>query len=243
MNTRTLSLVFPLYNEEENLRKVIDPLIDLFNSHGVNYELILVDNGSRDQTGKIIDALAAENEKIKKVVVEVNEGYGWGIINGLCAASGDYLGYMGGDGQIAADDVWRVHQMIIQDDYDLVKVCRVTRGDGLVRKLTTITFNKIFRLLFGVNSIDINGSPKIFKKRWLELLAPVSKDWFLDAELMIKAKLLGMSVNEVPVAFMPREGGKSNVSMITVLEFIYNAVRYRFGGVLSAWRKQRCHSS
>jgi glycosyltransferase involved in cell wall biosynthesis len=234
-----LSLVIPFYNEETNLKKVIGGLSAVFKTSGIDYELILVNNGSKDKTAQLLAELAAENAgRFKVITVPENLGYGWGVINGLNAASGDYIGHMGGDGQIKPEDVLTFYERIRDSRCDMVKAARVTRRDPLIRKVLSFFFNALFYLAFKTNTKDINGSPKIYKKEYLPIFRPVSKDWFLDAEEMIKAGYLKLKISEVPVEFLEREGGKSNVHWDTVLEFLKNMYDYRFGKGMKEWKRQ-----
>jgi len=227
----TLSLVIPFYNEGENIERVVSDLIDNFEKGSIDYELVLVNNGSDDNSPQILENLAKENpDRIKIAQVSVNQGYGWGIINGLKIASGEYVGFMCGDGQIKPEDVILVYHQIEQENYDLVKVKRVSREGGLWRKIISLVYNRLFWVMFRVASLDINGTPKIFHKDCLERFQLTAKDWFIDAEIMIKAKYLNLKVGEVLVEFLRREQGKSHVGFITILEFAKNMFNYRLGG-------------
>ncbi len=225
-----LSLAIPLYNEEENVRSVVQALVRAFEAAQVDYELILVDNGSQDATGEIIEELARENPRLVPVHIPVNEGYGWGIITGLRHCRGRYLGYAWGDNQVRAEDVVRIFQRLRQGDVDMAKSLRVQRHDGWQRLIITRVYNTIFPLFFPVHSADVNGCPKMFTRAAYEAIQPQSKDWFLDAEIMIKAHRLGLRIAEVPVIFYPRTSGKSKVRWKTVWEFIRNMIRYRLRG-------------
>jgi hypothetical protein len=102
--------------------------------------------------------------------------------------------------------------------------------DGLVRKCISIFYNVLTTIMFGgLGSIDINGNPKIIPREYIERMNLRSKDWFLDAEIMIKAKKLGLEVYEFNVLAQMREGGTSNVNACTCWEFIINLLKYRFG--------------
>lgn len=233
------SLVIPFYNEEENVRSVVDGLVNAFEEKLTDYELILVNNGSMDKTPQILEEMSERKRgKIKVVHVPVNQGYGWGIINGLSAAGGDFVGYMCGDGQIQPGDVVRAFDCINSGKCDLAKVKRVARRDGLVRKVLSQGYNSLFFLLFNVRSLDVNGSPKILKRELLEVVSPVSKDWFIDAELMIKAKHLDLKVEEVPVEFLRRKAGRSHVKFATIWEFVKNMFGYRFGRGALEWQEK-----
>jgi len=182
-----LSLVIPFYNEEKNVREVISGLSDTFERSSVDYELVLVNNGSSDKTPQILESLARKKpDAIKVVHVSVNQGYGCGIINGLKRVSEEYVGFMDGDGQIKPSDVLRVCSKLIDEDLDLCQAKRVAREDGLVRKFISYCYNFIFRFLFSLNVKDINATPKIMRREIYQKLDLVSKDWFLDVEVIIK---------------------------------------------------------
>jgi hypothetical protein len=92
--------------------------------------------------------------------------------------------------------------------------------------------------LFGsLGSLDLNASPKVLPRESVLAMQLESKDWFLDPELMIKAKYLGLRVLERDVEGLARAGGTSNVRYSTCLQFVKNILRYRFGSAIRAWKK------
>jgi glycosyltransferase involved in cell wall biosynthesis len=222
------SLVLPFYNEEASAEETVSGLIGELARSGVVCELILVDNGSRDGTPSILKRLAEENPCAKVVTVAVNEGYGWGIICGLKQATAPNVGFMCGDGQIAPADVARVYRRLAEEGLDLCKVVRVVRHDGFKRRLISKLYNAIFPWFFPARSRDINGTPKLMRRRCYEEIAPGSRDWFIDAEIMIKAAEKAYTIGEVEVEFHPRPGGQSNVRFSTAVEFVRNMIRYRW---------------
>ena len=225
-----LSLIIPMYNEGDVAEEVVDELQDQFNRAQINYELVLVDNGSTDHTGEILLKMAEKDSRIKVIRIHRNQGYGWGIINGLRWASGEYLGFMGGDGQIEAGDVVRVYREMIKGQHPLCKARRFKRKDGFLRNIISLIFNKLFVYTFKVNVGDINATPKIMTRSLYNRLNLSSKDWFLDAEVLLKSNSLGVAVAEIPVVFHSRQGGSSNVKMGTVWEFLRNMAAYRLRG-------------
>jgi len=227
----TFSLVIPLYNEEKNVTKVIVPIISELKKERIDYELILVNNGSQDETGKLIKELNKKNSRIKLVKIEVNQGYGWGIISGLKKTRGKYIGFMCGDEQVHPGDVIKTYHKLVSDNLDLCKVSRVIRQDGFKRRLISIFYNFIFSLIFPVKSRDINGTPKIMKREVYEKINLKSKDWFIDAEAMIKCEKKGYKIGEVPIIFYQRKEGVSNVKLSTIFEFLKNILRYRIKGL------------
>jgi len=219
------SLVMPCYNEEASLSESIPPLATILQKQGVDCELVLVNNGSTDNTGAVIDSLIAQGLPVVRVDVARNQGYGHGIISGLKVARGRYLGLMCADGQIAPEDVarflWAVQRVGANT---LVKVRRVSRGDGIFRWIQSRLYNLICLILFRTMTTDINTTPKMMERRLWERMNLESKDWFIDAEVVFKAKSLGLNFVEVPVVFMPLQSGRSWVNMGTTFEFARNIV-------------------
>lgn len=228
-----LSLAVPCYNEEEVLRRTMTDLFEAFDARGHVLELALVDNGSRDRTSEVIDELIAEGRRVKKGVVAVNQGQGLGFLTGLALCSADWVGIIPADGQVEASDVVKLFEVCAGAKRPLLaKVRRRFRMDGLKRKLVSIVYNGFANVLFlGLGSIDINGSPKIFRREDLERMRLVSHDWFLEAEILIRAKQLGIPVYEMNVLGQMREGGESNVRSSTCLEFLVNLARARLGRI------------
>ncbi len=232
-----LSLVLMFYDEEENVVRVVGDLVSTLEGAGFDFNLILVDNGSRDRTSRLIGDLTGSDPRLKKVTVKENLGLGWGVISGLSAAEGVWVGYMAGDGQVDPADVVKLLNLR-EERYDLIKVRRKQRQDGFVRAWISNVYVMLLCLAFGLPFYDINATPRIFRKKLLDRLQLKSRDWFLDAELMIKSRFLGLSVAEVPITFLKREGGSSSVTPRTIFEFLKNIARYRFGKELREWKKE-----
>jgi glycosyltransferase involved in cell wall biosynthesis len=225
-----LSIAVPLYNEERNVDKVAIGLARAFDEAGIDYELLLVDNGSSDGTGPRVDELARANPRLRPLHLSPNRGYGGGIRAGLAAARGRCLGYTWGDDQVRPADHVRVYRQLAADGADLAKACRVERHDGFRRLVITRAYNTLFPWFFGVPCGDINGCPKILRREAFARLRIESEDWFIDPEIMIQAHRLGLRVASVPVVFHPREQGRSNVNWRTVIEFLRNMALYRLRG-------------
>jgi glycosyltransferase involved in cell wall biosynthesis len=234
-----LSLVMPCYNEEECLRSTSMALLEAFARENIALQLVLVDNGSHDRTSEVIDALVDEGYPVTKVVVPVNQGYGHGVLEGLRACIAPWVGYLCADGQVPPEGaVGAYRKACSAKEPVLAKVRRKFRKDSWRRKLISICYNLGMPLIFGwMGSIDLNASPKIMARETYLMMNPQSKDWFLDPEIMIRAKYLGLKIVEDNVEGQLRQGGKSNVRFRTILEFVKNIVRYRRGGPISKWRE------
>lgn len=235
-----VSLVLPCYNEEACIGETAPAVVDAFAEEGIRLELVLVDNGSHDRTGEIIDELMAEGLPITKVTITENRGYGNGIRAGLDVCSAPIIGFMCADGQVAPIDVVRSYKLMEgRGERVLCKVRRRFRQDSWKRKIVSVIYNGLMLIAYGgLGAIDINGSPKFFSRKHYQRMWLSSDDWFLDPEIMIKTKEVGLRVIEIDVEGYARNGGASNVKRNTIVEFLRNIWSYRFGSAIKPWRTQ-----
>jgi len=227
-----LSLVIPCYNEEEVVAYTIGKLLEAFKGANIHLEIVAVDNGSTDQTGEIINRLATTDSRIIPVQVAVNEGYGNGILRGFRSAAGQWVGSIPADGQVDAEDVLRLFEAArVTNGLVLAKVRRRFRMDGLLRKAVSISYNFFFRALWpGIRTLDVNGSPKIVRREWLEVMNVQSKGWLLDPEMVVKAGYLGLRILELNVFARMRGTGLSHVRAGTCWEFFRDLLMMRLSG-------------
>ena len=206
------------------METVIASLINVLSKLHVRYEIIAVDNGSRDNTGKIIDKFTKRSD-VKKVYVPINQGYGYGILEGLKECKGTFLGYLWGDTEVPHESLLSIYHALKHEGYDLCKITRIKRDVPFLRKLQTRIYNGIMRYYFGIKSNDANGCPKVMRRNLYKKLKLESKDWFLDPEIMIKCK--DYKIKEIPVLCEARKHGKSKIYFTTSFEFIKNIMRYK----------------
>lgn len=229
--TPELSLVIPCYNEEDSVASTVQRIVTEFHLHDASLELILVDNGSTDSTGEIIDAMIDEGLPVRKVVVKVNQGYGLGALTGLKACRGRWVGISCADEQVEASDIYKLAALAAKvKSPKLFKVRRRFRLEGPFRNTISFIYNLLTNALFGgLGSMDLNGSPKLMPRAYAEAMNLQSKDWFLDPEIMIKAKKLELPVFEMNIFSLARSDGASNVKPATCWEFLVNLWSHRFG--------------
>ena len=225
----------PFYKEEAIIGKVVKDIQEVFDQRRMDYELVLVKNGCNIKTREIIDQLVNKDQRLKSVTIPENQGYGWGIINGLNNANGEIIGFVDGDGQVPPEDILRVLKGFETPHEVFCKGIRYQRGDGLKRKFASFGYNALFKVLFLSNARDINGKPKLFKKEFYNSLNIKSKDWFIDPEIMLKVLHKGYKAKEIVVHFDERKEGKSNISLKTVKEFAKNLVIWR----IALWKKKK----
>jgi dolichol-phosphate mannosyltransferase len=235
-----VSFVMPCYNEEEIVASTIRRLLAAFENAGFRLELVAVDNGSRDGTGKIIEELAARHSGVVACRVASNQGYGNGVLQGIPLCTSPWVGIIPADGQVDAEDVVRLYDAVA-NAHGLVlgKVRRRFRMDGFLRKVISTGYNLFVLALWPrLGSLDVNGSPKILPRDVITAMRLTSKEWFLDPEIMIKAHYMGVRVVELNVFARMRGGGLSHVRVTTCWEFIRKLLGFRFSRDVARWRRQ-----
>jgi glycosyltransferase involved in cell wall biosynthesis len=228
INMPELSIVIPFFNEGKNVNKILYEISKNLSVADFSYEIIAVNNGSSDNTQKILEEISKKNKNVKLVKVKRNIGYGYGIKRGLEAAAGELIGYMWADDFAGAKKLKRLVKEIRESNVSLIKVTRTKREDSYLRKIQSACYNLLMRLVFGIKSRDLNGCPKIMKNSFYRTINLKSNDWFIDAEVMIKLIKSGYEFKEVPVDFERRKYGESHVKWHTCFEFFKNIAKYKF---------------
>lgn len=237
-----LTFVVPCYNEQAVVGETIPPLWAALAAEFPSAELLLVDNGSTDGTGAILARLAETDARIRVVTVPVNRGYGLGVLTGYRAARGGCIGHIPADGPVdPADVAMLARKAVTLGAGTLLTAVRRDRQETWIRRTVSGIYNTLFMVIFGAYTPDINGTPKFVHRDDLTRLALSSEDYFLEAEMMIKARRTGMRTVAISVDSRMREGGMSKVStrlLRTCLEFGRNMLRARLGRLavaLTAW--------
>jgi hypothetical protein len=227
-----LSVVVLAYRAEERTRDVVVPLYDLLEAEGISYELIVVANywSREDSTPVVAWALARERDAIRVVARPKRGDMGWDMRSGLAAAGGRFLVVIDGDGQVPVQYALEAYRRLRTTGAPIVKGRRYLREDGSVRTVVSLGFNALFWLLFRTRGLwDVNGRPKGMTRAAYEQLDLQTDDWFTDAELLLKARRLGLEVHEFPVRFLVNPARASFVGPATVWEFLRNMALTRLG--------------
>ena len=209
-----LSYVLPAYNEEGSIEQAVREADGACRAFASSYEVIVVDDGSRDRTPEILRRLAAELPSLWTIRIEPNRGYTNALRTGFLAATKPWVFYTDADNQFDPREMGRF--LAARSDADLVIGFRVGRKDGFLRLFLSRVYNKLQRFYIGLDVSDINCAFKLFRRSFFDI-APIEAGGFLvDAEMLIRAKLLGLRVRELPVSHRPRVAGRTTVNWSSI---------------------------
>lgn len=236
-----IKFIVSCLNEEGNVETFIN---ELEKNIPTNAELaiILINNGSSDNTGPLINQLAEKYSNIYPVHRNSTLEYGQSIIKELdfeIPFQPDYVGWGPSDNQITGSSVTELIKSLTSKETILVKALRYDKDYSFWRKIQSFNFNLIIDILFQKNIQDINGSPKFVKSSVIDILDLKSKGWFLDAEVTLKvADLFGTGeIINIHIPFNKRIHGKSKTSWFTAFELFSQIIVWRFHHIIK-WKKQ-----
>jgi glycosyltransferase involved in cell wall biosynthesis len=218
----SVSLVIPMFNEEENIEHAVDFAVDALERHAGDYEIVVVDDASEDRSAEIVARLAAANPRIRLLRHEVNRKLGASLKTGFAAACKDLVLYMDADLPFDPDVVGRAIQALQVTRADLIAGYRLDRTtEGLTRTVYSYLYNSLIGLLFGWPHRDINFSFKLIRREVLEAIDLKSEGSLIDAELIVKAKNLGFVIQQLGLDYFPRTRGRSTLSSPAVILKIF----------------------
>lgn len=214
--THRLALVIPVYNEVGNILPLVRAIRDKRKEPlHCPYELILVNNGSQDNSAAELEQAKAGADWIRVVTLNPNVGYGGGIQKGFEAASpqATHVGWIPADQQYSIDDLQKVWENTIQKPFALHKGIRTVRRDSSQTRFVSVVYTSMVRRILSVKVRDVNGLPKIIPTTFLkEIDFPLANTFLLDGQLILAAELHKLPVFEHPVTFYARRAGVSSWS-------------------------------
>jgi len=217
----SISCVLPAYNEAENLRPVTEDFHRVLSEVCDRFEIILVDDGSTDGTGALADALAGEHREVRVIHHRPNRGYGAALRSGFTSAQMPLVFYADSDGQFVAGEIRRLTEEV--GEADIVTGYRADRQDPWTRKFFSWGFKRFIGAVFGVRVCDCDCAFKLYRRKVFSEITIESDQFFVDAEVLAKANVLGYRIAEVPVTHLARAGGRSTVRLGHILSTLREA--------------------
>ena len=211
----SISIFFPFYNEEANIERVAMSALRIAPSIASRFEIILVNDGSRDATGEIADRLADAHPEIRAVHNKPNRGYGGAVKRGFETAQMDWVFFSDGDGQFDLEELPKLIGLL--DKSDMAVGFRIDRADPLIRKLNAFCWGTLVRTLFGMRIRDIDCAFKLIPRKLLDEISLESDGAMISTELLAKATYRGLSIGQVGVHHYPRTAGEQTGANFRVI--------------------------
>lgn len=229
MRIKSLSVFFPAYNEEGNIKSTVKKAIKVLAKYRFPWEILIIDDGSTDKTGEIADGLAKEDSRVR-VIHQPNGGYGMALRAGFTNAKQEWVVYMDADRQFDFSKIDRF--LALTGEYSAIWGYRKNRADPILRRIFGSIWGILFSVLFGQRLRDVNCGFKMIKKSVIGSVQPFSatRGAVINVELAVKIRRLGYEIGEVGLSHYPRQRGTSTgASWPVVVNSYLELVKLRLG--------------
>jgi glycosyltransferase involved in cell wall biosynthesis len=218
MSVDTLSVSMPAFNEEKNIGQTIEHVLNVLKTLSLkDYEVIVVNDGSKDETAKVVESWEKKNKHVRLVNHEKNKGYGEAVKTGLYAAKMDYIVFIDSDGQFNFEDINKFLGKI--EEADIVVGYRMDRQDSPMRLINGWGWTQLSNILFGLGVKDVDCAFKLFRRRVIDTIPPIesTRGAMINPEVLAKSKKAGFKIVQVGVRHYPRREGKSTGAKLSVI--------------------------
>ena len=213
---KSISLMFPLYKDKSTVELMITKSSAVLKKLNSKYEIIIVDDGCPQNSGKLAKKIAKKFSNIKIFFHKKNLGYGAALKTGLKKCKNDWIFMIDGDAEYDVDDLFRL--LRVSKNYDLVITYRYKKKYTTYRIIISWVYNAVLRLIFNIKFKDISSGSRLVSRKLIRHIKLKSNSPFVGAELAIKAKLAGYKVGEIGIHTFPRTFGTgASVSLKNIL--------------------------
>jgi glycosyltransferase involved in cell wall biosynthesis len=225
----SVSAVMPAYNEEDNVGPMIEAMVATIAALTDDYEILVVDDGSRDGTAQKVKEFAQKYLQVRLVQHKVNQGYGAAVFTGFTSSTKDLIFFTDSDRQF---DLGEIHKLFtLLEEADLVVGYRAPRRDPFMRKLNGWGWSALVTILFGYTARDIDCAFKLFRREIIDKIGDqiASRGATFSAEFLVRANRAGYTIREVPLAgHRPRvAGSQTGARLDVILRAFRELVRFR----------------
>lgn len=235
----SVSLVIPMFNEEESIEHAIACAVEALEPLGGDYEIIIVDDASTDRSAAIVRAEMAKNPRIRLLQHAVNRKLGGALKTGYGEATKDVVVYMDADLPFDPEVIGRAMRALHVTRADMIAGYRLDRTtEGFRRTVYSYIYNTLIGLLFGWPHRDINFSFKLMRREVLEAVELRAEGSLIDAELVVKARNLGFVIQQLGLDYFPRSRGASTLSSPSVILKIFRELIHLYPEMKHPRRRQ-----
>jgi glycosyltransferase involved in cell wall biosynthesis len=208
MTQPTLSLVFPAFNEADNLPVLLESAVKTGDALGLNFEIVVVDDGSQDESAELLERWCERDDRIRAVHHLANQGYGAALRSGLRSARGELVFFSDADLQF---DLAEIQNLLLHaDEFDIVAGYRSPRRDHFIRRAIAWFWGTLVQALFDLRVRDIDCAFKIFRREVLDAIPIDSIGAFVNTEILARARAARFEIKQVPVTHRARVQGRQS---------------------------------
>ena len=204
---KNISVFFPVYQDEKTIYPLAQKMTAFLEREKISYEIIIINDGSTDQSGQFAEQLRQENQQIKVVHHPTNKGYGSALQSGFRAAANEFIFYTDGDGQYDVNELEKF--LPYADTYDVINGYKLKRHDPLIRRIAGEFYRQSMRLLFQLPIRDVTCDFRLIRKSCMDSISLESQSGFICVELIAKLRKNGARFKEIGVHHYSRRSGKS----------------------------------
>jgi len=217
MKISELSVFFPAYNEEANIKNTVVKAVSTLKKLADKWEIIVIDDGSKDKTGEIVKQLAKTEKRIRLITHSPNQGYGAAIKTGLYNSKYNFIFFTDADGQFDFKEIAYLLPLITEAD--IVAGYRINRQDPIARKIFGFGWTTIANLFLGIGVRDVDCAFKLIKKDVVKQIPKLqsNRGGMISPELLARARKAGFNIAEVGVHHYPRKEGKQTGANLKVI--------------------------
>jgi glycosyltransferase involved in cell wall biosynthesis len=211
----SITVFFPCHNEQENIARVTEQAVTVLDTLKADYEVIIVDDGSTDATGRIADGFAERNPRIRVIHHAQNLGYGAALQSGFRAARKELVFYTDGDGQFDIGEMPALLPLLAE--CDIVSCYRRRRQDNVVRKLNGWLWTRVIRAAFSLRIRDVDCAFKLYRRAIFDEIKMESTGALIDTEILARASRKGYRITQRGVQHYPRTAGQQTGASVRVI--------------------------
>ncbi|HEY8561828.1 MAG TPA: glycosyltransferase family 2 protein [Pyrinomonadaceae bacterium] len=204
----SISVFFPAYNDARSIGKLIEDALDVLPELTDRYEVIVVNDGSVDETGEVLAEIASKHDAVRIVEHEINRGYGGALQSGFRTATGDLVFYTDGDAQYDVREIQKLYPLLTEK-VDVVNGYKLERTDKMNRKLIGGFYNQLAHFLFALPVRDVDCDFRLIRRSFLGKITLHSTSGSICVELVYKLRKAGAIFEETGVNHYARQHGKS----------------------------------
>lgn len=230
----SLSAILPAHNEEVAIASTVKSVLQTLASWMTDFEVIVVNDGSQDRTGALLDDMAAADPHVRVIHHAANLGYGAALVSGFEASGKDLVFFMDADGQFDIRDLERFFPLLVR--YDAVLGYRIKRQDTWMRKVNALGWKLLVRLIFGIQVRDVDCAFKLYNGKFFREHRLETRGAMINTEILYKFTRAGYTYTQLGVHHLPRKGGKATGAKPVV---ILRAFRELFTCAWTWRRKER----